>query len=267
MKFQFILLLTCASAGVMAQFNNKNNHSSQERVNSFREDLYIPTAPAKRSNGQHLGKAVTIPLILTAASFYSVETDHEHFSKYELKEERDEHLHHFHSHIDDYLQYAPIAVVYGLDFMGVKAKNDFANRTALLIKSELIMMAITYPLKKIAAEPRPDTGALNSFPSGHTAQAFAAATFMAKEYGHKSPWYTVGAYTIATSVGAMRMLNDRHWLNDVLAGAASGIFSTNMAYLTHRYKWGNKKKTSHQTLVVPSYDGKNATVSVVARLN
>lgn len=265
MKIQCVFVLAMGTCVAFGQFN-KNNHGSSDSV-SFQKNLYINQAPAKKVTGQQLSKAFAAPLLLTAASFYSL-TNNEVFSKHEFKEERDERLPHFHTKADDYLQYAPIAAVYGLDLLGVKAKNDFANRTALLIKSEILVMAITYPLKKLVAEPRPDTGALNSFPSGHTAQAFAAATFMAKEYGDKSIWYSVGAYGMATSVGVMRVLNDRHWANDVLAGAAIGILSTNLAYLTHRYKWGNKKKsTNHQTLVVPSYDGKTGMVSVVTFLH
>ncbi|MBK7653449.1 MAG: hypothetical protein IPJ20_25720 [Flammeovirgaceae bacterium] len=57
------------------------------------------------------------------------------------------------------MQYVPIIAVYGLNAAGVKGKNNFGNRTALLIKSELIMTVLTYSLKKIAVVPRPDTWA------------------------------------------------------------------------------------------------------------
>ena len=87
---------------------------------------------------------------------------------------------------------------------------------------------------------RPDGRASNSYPSGHTAQAFVAATFMHEELKHKSSWYSIGAFSVATVVGGYRMLNNRHWISDVLAGAAIGIFSTKIAYLTHQYKWGKK---------------------------
>jgi len=100
--------------------------------------------------------------------------------------------------------------------------------------------------------PRPDTGAPDSFPSGHTAQAFAAATFMHKEYGKQNIWYSIGAYSLATGIGAFRIMNNRHWVSDVLVGAGIGIFSTNMAYLTHQNHWG-KKKSKHQIMAVPTY--------------
>jgi hypothetical protein len=41
-------------------------------------------------------------------------------------------------HADDYIQYAPLAVVYGLNAVGVKGKNNFGNRSAIAVKSILI---------------------------------------------------------------------------------------------------------------------------------
>ena len=69
-----------------------------------------------------------------------------------------------------------------------------------------------------------------SFPSGHTATAFMTATMLNKEYGHKSPWIGIGAYSVATATGLMRMANNKHWLSDVLTGAGIGILSTELGY-------------------------------------
>ena len=171
-------------------------------------------------------------------------------NRYEIREERNEHLPNFQTTVDNYLMHAPIVAVYGLNMMGIKGKNDFRNRTLLLLKSEAIMVALTFSLKSLSNVRRPDGTDQESFASGHTAQAFATATFMAKEYGDRSVWYSVGAYGMATAVGAMRILNNRHWVSDVLAGAGIGILSTNLAYLTHRYKWKNKNS---QLTVIPSY--------------
>jgi membrane-associated phospholipid phosphatase len=159
--------------------------------------------------------------------------------------------------VDNYLQYAPIVAAYGLSWMGFKPVNDFANRTVLLVKSELIMMAMVIPLKKITAVPRPDTGAPNSFPSGHTAQVFAAATFLHKEYGKRYPLISVLGYATATSVGVLRVMNNRHWVSDVLAGAGIGILSTNLAYATHRYRWGKKHPHLAGMTLAPSYSQKS----------
>mgnify|MGYP003199246539 CR=1 FL=1 len=64
-----------------------------------------------------------------------------------------------------------------------------------------------------------------SFPSGHTATAFMTATMLTKEYGHISPWIGIGAYSVATATGLMRMANNKHWLSDVLTGAGIGILA------------------------------------------
>lgn len=216
-----------------------------------------------RGKSKAFQKAIAVPLMLTATGLYTQVDNESSLNKYEVREERNEWAPNFHTHIDNYLQYASIAAVYGLNLARVKGKNDFANRSALLIKSEIIVGVLTFTIKNVTTVQRPDSSSPNSFPSGHTAQAFAVATFMAKEYGDKSIWYSIGAYSVATSVGIMRVMNNRHWITDVLVGAGVGIFSTNMAYLTHQYKWGKKHKKTGQTSIIPSYDGKTGMVSAV----
>jgi hypothetical protein len=167
--------------------------------------------------------------------------------KNEFKEERDEYFSHFHTHADDYLQYAPIGLAYGFDALGMQSKTDLANRTVILLKSELLIGGVVTTLKHTIPDLRPDGSAHNSFPSGHTAQAFAAATFFTEEYGKQYKWTPYLAYGIASSVGLMRVANNRHYISDVLAGAGIGIISTEVAYFTHRYKWGKR----HAKLPVP----------------
>lgn len=244
------------------QLDSINPRAAQTATN-LQKSLYITEPQVSYAGKAAWKKALKVPVLLTALSLYSF-TDNEALDKQEIKEVRDKVTPTFRHHADNYLQYAPAAAVYGLNIGGIKGKNNFANRTVLLTKSMLLVAAITYPLKSITAIPRPDTGQRNSFPSGHTATAFATATFMAKEYGHISLWYSIGAYTAATGVGAMRILNNRHWITDTLAGAAVGILSTNIAYLTHQYKWGrHRKHNESQTLVVPAYDGRTGMVSIV----
>ncbi len=204
-------------------------------------------------------KIVAVPTVLISVGLFSA-TDNDLLNKYNVYEERNEDNAQFHTNVDDYLQYAPIAGVYALNAFGIKGKNDFANRTALLIKSELFMMAMVLPLKKFTAVPRPDTGEPNSFPSGHTAQAFAAATFLHKEYGREHPVYSVLGYGSATAVGVLRIMNNRHWVSDVLVGAGIGILATNLAYLTHQNKWGKTHKGLSGMMVTPTYGGDSGEV-------
>jgi len=140
---------------------------------------------------------------------------------------------------DDYLQYASGVAVYAFNAMGINGKNNFGNSTALMVKSFLLNGAITDRLKYWVNETRPN-GEGRSFPSGHTSKAFMFAHFMHKEFGELSPWYSVGAYSAATTVGYMRVAKGAHWISDVLMGAGIGIFSTELVYLTHQYKWDNE---------------------------
>lgn len=219
----------------------------------------------KTFDSRNISRYIAAPIVLFGAGLYAT-TDNDIINRHELKEERDEYLPNFRHHIDDYLQYVPIAAVYGLNAFGVKGRNDFRNRTALLVKSEMIMATLTFSIKHFTAVPRPDTGQPTSFPSGHTAQAFAAATFMVKEYGNQNIWYSISAYSVAGSIGVLRVMNNRHWVSDVLAGAGIGILSTNLAYLTHQYKWKNRKRQNRSTMILPSYNGRFGMVSVITTL-
>ena len=58
------------------------------------------------------------------------------------------------------------------------SKTDIINRSVILLKSEILMSGSVTFLKHAVQELRPDGSARNSFPSGHTAQAFAAAAFL-----------------------------------------------------------------------------------------
>ena len=162
--------------------------------------------------------------------------------KKEIAEERNEHIPTFNTRIDDYLQYSPIAIAYALDASGYQSKTDLKNRTVILLKGELLMTGLVFGLKKLTHQLRPDNSNYHSFPSGHTAQAFAAATFLNEEYKSQFKWMPWLAYGIATSVGMLRIANNKHYISDVLVGAGLGILSMKMSYLTHQYKWDKKYK-------------------------
>ena len=139
--------------------------------------------------------------------------------------------------IDDYLIYVPYVELVALNLIKIKCQNDFINTSLLIVKAELINTFLTFGLKYLTNIDRPN-GAKWAWPSGHTSQAFVAATIVNREFRYKSPWYGVAAYGIAGTVGLFRMLNNKHWLSDVVAGAGIGILSANLSYITHKWKWG-----------------------------
>jgi membrane-associated phospholipid phosphatase len=163
----------------------------------------------------------------------------------EVAEERNHLIPRFRTKIDDYLQFSPLLVAYGLDAIGVHSKTDIMNRTVILIKGQAMALTTVTLLKSATHTLRPDGSSYNSFPSGHTTQAFAAATFLNEEYKDRYPWMPYASYTVASSVGLLRVANNRHYISDVLVGAGLGYLSMKVAYWTHQYKWG-KPGRKHQ---------------------
>lgn len=77
----------------------------------------------------------------------------------------------------------------------------------------------TFLLKYTIRRERPDGSDRLSFPSGHTSNAFAGATVIARHYGWK---WGVPAYATATFIGTSRMAANRHHFSDVVGGGLLG---------------------------------------------
>lgn len=122
--------------------------------------------------------------------------------------------------------------------------------------------ALTAVLKGLAGRSRPfvhaDTNARDfrfghgmsgadrqSFPSGHTTAAFAAAAAITREaqrWWPRSTWVVAPVlYGGAAMVGASRMYHDRHWASDVVLGAGIGTFAgLKIVRFNHRTAAGNR---------------------------
>ncbi len=73
----------------------------------------------------------------------------------------------------------------------------------------------------------PFSGGSTSFPSGHTAAAFALATTLGDAIG--STVVQGGLYVVAAGTGWARIAQQKHWASDVAAGAAIGILAGKFA--------------------------------------
>ena len=169
--------------------------------------------------------------------------------------------------LDNYTQYAPAVMVYGLNAAGIKGKHNFRDRTIIYATSQLISAAFVVPLKHIVKEERPDSSNNLSFPSGHTATAFSSAQFMFREYKDTNFWRSISGYSFAVFTGVYRTLNDKHWVGDVVAGAGFGILSTELAYCLYPrmntlFIGKNKKAT---TMIMPVYQNKSWGISLVKK--
>lgn len=129
-----------------------------------------------------------------------------------------------------------IGLIGGLYATGELAKNNSLRKTALLsMESWLTSGFIVWVFKVVVGRARPSTGdpkdtfhmfsgksRFHSFPSGHSASAFAVATTIADQT--EIILVDVLAYSLATSVALSRVHDNKHWLSDVFIGSAIGYF-------------------------------------------
>ncbi len=173
---------------------------------------------------------------------------------------------HPNTHIDNYLQYTPALAVYALNLAGKKGKNNFRDRSMILVMSHVFTTVSVQSIKYISKRMRPDGSENNSFPSGHTAEAFSNATFLFYEYRHKSIWYGVVGYAAAATTGYLRMYNNKHWLSDIIAGAGVGIASTTFSYWLYpkmsNYLFNTKNAN---TVLLPSYNNGNFCMNFIRK--
>ena len=222
--FAQIPLATPAPTDTTQKYQNPAGVSSPTTKPFFRSKLF---------------RASVVPAVLIGYGISTI-NGHGFYSSYDVRND----INHVfgpgrHTHVDDFLQFAPYFELGGVLLAGIESRDDRVNLGLVILKSEAIMLASVYTVKVLTNIDRPD-GTPTAFPSGHTAQAFLAASIVHTELRDKSPWYGVGAYTIATSVAALRMINDKHWQSDVFAGAGFGIISAHLAYLSHRNRWGRR---------------------------
>lgn len=104
------------------------------------------------------------------------------------------------------------------------------QHTYRIADSLLTSTLITEALKRIVREKRPDGSARTSFPSGHATAAFAAATMQSYYHPKQAPFWYAGATIIAAS----RVQLNRHYVHDVVAGAAVGYFTSRLELRSRR---------------------------------
>jgi PAP2 superfamily len=89
-----------------------------------------------------------------------------------------------------------------------------------LVRAQIVTGGLTEAVKLAAQRTRPDASSDTSFPSGHTSGTFATATVLQRHFGWK---VGIPAYGLAGYVAASRLSENKHYLSDVVFGAAIGI--------------------------------------------
>lgn len=192
MKRTFVLLyfLICP---VFLFAQTDPNDSIQKANNNLRIDV----------------KQLIIPAALFTYGLVAIESDYLKLINTELRDELKESIDEKIT-IDDFTQYAPAAAVYALNNFGVKGRHNLKDRSIILGTSYLMMTGSVLGLKSLTKVERPDGSSNNSFPSGHTATAFAGAEFLWQEYKDVDIWYGISGYVVATGTGLFRIYNGRH---------------------------------------------------------
>jgi hypothetical protein len=99
-------------------------------------------------------------------------------------------------------------------------KGRLAKVGADIMRAQIVSQAYTQALKFTVQRERPDGSNTLSFPSGHSASAFATAGVLQRHYGWK---VGVPATLVAGYVATARVKDNKHHLSDVMFGAAMGI--------------------------------------------
>jgi hypothetical protein len=103
-----------------------------------------------------------------------------------------------------------------------------------LLRAQIVTGALTTGLKYATHRERPDNSNNHSFPSGHASLTFATATVIERHVGWK---LSAVGYTVASYVAASRLHDNRHWLSDVVFGAAVGTVGGRTVTQHGRQNW------------------------------
>jgi acid phosphatase family membrane protein YuiD len=123
----------------------------------------------------------------------------------------------------------------------LNGSSEVARIGAELFRAQMVSQGTAQALKVMMHRTRPDGTSL-SFPSGHSASMFAAATVLQSELGWK---VGVPAYAAAAWVAASRVEMKRHYMSDVIAGATVGILAGHAVTFGH----GNTRFALSPTVV------------------
>jgi membrane-associated phospholipid phosphatase len=104
---------------------------------------------------------------------------------------------------------------------GQPRTNKYSELGFDLLRAQLLSQGLVQATKHAARRDRP-TGECCSFPSGHAASAFAAAAVIERHLGYRLSWPALAG---ASYVAASRLVDNRHFLSDVMFGAAIGTAS------------------------------------------
>jgi PAP2 superfamily protein len=128
-----------------------------------------------------------------------------------------------------------VQALIGVGMYGVGWLSDSSSLAvtgADIMRAQLVSQVWVQAIKFTAQRTRPDGSNDQSFPSGHSASAFATAAVLHRHYGWKAG---IPAYLAAGYVATARVHDNRHYLSDVVFGAAMGFAGERTVMRSGRY--------------------------------
>ncbi len=132
------------------------------------------------------------------------------------------------NHLDMLLKWTPLFTLLALDAWGKQPKDKWKEHLLQAAAAELLLNVTVQPLKYISKRTRPN-GTLNSFPSNHTATGCLGSEMLRQEIKDDYPVASYAGYAITASTAVLRLYHNKHWLSDVITGAAIGVLSATFA--------------------------------------
>ena len=239
------------SAGLMG----KDTISVPMRTDTV--SLRTDTVPVRTDKLMEVRPLAAMPLLILAATAAPQADWH-------IRKIRNRYFPHLRMHWDDYVQFAPLALSLSLPAYGITPRGGSAyHYTAHSFAVGIALLGVL-GTKYTVGRLRPQGNSHNSFPSGHTATAFLGAELLDLAYGERYPLLASFGYLTASLTAYGRILNNRHWGSDVLAGAAAGILSADAGYWLADLVWGQKRfaaseRTEMSAIVVDCSQGMERT--------
>ena len=179
-------LLLSASTPAFAQVPlNPANPAAADTTHKYENPAGVPTAEKKPFFKSKVFRAAAIPAVLIGYGAYTFNG-----GGFYTNQEAQRDIHRIfptsQSRIADILIFVPYLELGAVTLAGVEGRNDRINTLLIIAKSEAIMLGSTFIVKALSHEERPDGSDNLSFPSGHTAQAFLAASIGTPSSGTKA---------------------------------------------------------------------------------
>ena len=151
-KFFSFFLLLIITGNLSAQNQALNGYTS-DKLKLSSDSSKVKFSPGKTN---FLLKSAILPVsLVTVGVIIESLPAHTVFSKERIQLHVQDKMNGFRTSADNYLQFVPIAAMFGFKLSGMKSRSDLLNQTIITAKSELLVIAIVSTMKHFIRDMRP----------------------------------------------------------------------------------------------------------------